>query len=171
MKIDSSLLSPADRCRRPPWPGRPASRASAATRAFTRRGHRALVLGRPSSFPGPRFSAALPAKSFSSFTHSFTAASSEKPAGSQRAPSLLPLSGFLGSLPALSLRRPASTSGSRSPVCSWLPQENASNLFTTRTPAPCREWTFNKHPFFCTLFIYFNWRLITLQYCRGFAIH
>ena len=26
-------------------------------------------------------------------------------------------------------------------------------------------------PFFKFKFIYFNWRLITLQYCIGFAIH
>ena len=32
---------------------------------------------------------------------------------------------------------------------------------------------FKKRYEFCflNLFIYFNWRLITLQYCHGFAIH
>lgn len=43
------------------------------------------------------------------------------------------------SLPALSLRQPASTLRRCSPVHSWPPQENVSNLLTARTPAPCRE--------------------------------
>ena len=28
-----------------------------------------------------------------------------------------------------------------------------------------------EHPYFTFKFIYFNWRLITLQYCIGFAIN
>ena len=32
----------------------------------------------------------------------------------------------------------------------------------------CLPWVFF---FFFNIFIYFNWRLITLQYCIGFAIH
>ena len=33
------------------------------------------------------------------------------------------------------------------------------------------KWTFNCIFSFFNKFIYFNWRLITLQYCIGFAIH
>ena len=41
----------------------------------------------------------------------------------------------------------------------------------------CESWTVKKaesqriDAFFKYKFIYFNWRLITLQYCIGFAIH
>ena len=41
----------------------------------------------------------------------------------------------------------------------------------------CESWTVKKaecrriDAFFKFKFIYFNWRLITLQYCIGFAIH
>ena len=42
----------------------------------------------------------------------------------------------------------------------------------------CERWTVKKADhrridafFFNYKFIYFNWRLITLQYCIGFAIH
>ena len=39
----------------------------------------------------------------------------------------------------------------------------------------CESWTIKKAEClridFLNMFIYFNWRLITLQYCIGFAIH
>ena len=75
-----------------PMAGCPASHTSAAPPAFTRLGHRALVLGRPSPFPGSRFLPPLQASPSHLSRHSFIAASSEKPPGAQRAMSLLPLS-------------------------------------------------------------------------------
>ena len=40
-----------------------------------------------------------------------------------------------------------------------------------RGSEPSKIFTTLRHSFFIYKFIYFNWRLITLQYCIGFAIH